>query len=95
MTRRNMHPEDVKAAVRKTGISLSSLGPRNGLAASTIRAAIVRPVPRGNRAIARYLGKTVHEIWPEWFDEAGDRVTDSPKDNPTRRSMASQTGKAA
>jgi len=95
MTRRNMHPEDVKAAVRKTGISLSSLGPRNGLAASTIRAAIVRPVPRGNRVIAKYLGRPVHEIWPEWFDEAGNRVTNSPKDSPTRQSMPSQKVAAA
>lgn len=95
MTRRNMHPEDVKAAVRKTGISLSSLGPRHGLAESTIRAAIVRPVPRGNRVIAKHLGRTVHEIWPEWFDEQGNRVTNNQKDSPTRPSMPSQKGKAA
>ena len=41
----NTHPEDVKAAVRKTGITLAELARRNGLSDSTTRKALYRPQP--------------------------------------------------
>lgn len=90
----NQHPEDVKAAVRKTGISLAELARQNGLDVSTTRAALRRPQPSGNRVIAKRLGKKLHQIWPEWFDEAGNRIT---RRQPTRkdRTPASQNGKVA
>ena len=74
MDRKNMHPEDIKCAIRKTGITVSSLGPLNGLADSSIRQALIRPNPSANRVIADYLGKSPHEIWPEWFAPDGTRL---------------------
>lgn len=70
----NKHPEDVKALVRKTGVSLAELARRHGLAAVSGRRCLYEPVPSANRAIAEHLGKTVHEIWPEWFDAKGERI---------------------
>jgi Ner family transcriptional regulator len=90
----NMHAEDVKAAVRKKGVSLASLARKNGLSDSAVRKALYGPIPRGNQVIARHLGKTVHEIWPEWFGEDGTRVT-RPKDNRHSGGAASQKAKAA
>ena len=95
MPKRNMHPEDVKAAVRKTGVTLSGLARDNGFSDSAGRKALYQPIPRVNRLIAKRLGKTVHEIWPEWFDSQGYRVTNGRKDSPARRSMPSQKEEAA
>lgn len=90
----NNDPEDIKAAVRKTGISLAELARRNGLDESTTRAALRRPQPSGNRAIAARLGEPLNEIWPEWFDETGNRISNREDTRP-RRARASQKDKAA
>lgn len=94
MTRRNMHPEDIKAAVRKTGISLAELGRKHGISDSSARKACYLPRPAGNRVIAKHLGKTLNEIWPEWFDAQGNRIT-SRQPSRIRRPAASQKEKAA
>lgn len=91
----NEHPEDIKAAVRKTGISLAELARQHGLDDSTTRAALRRPQPSGNQAIADHLKKPLHEIWPEWFDEQGNRITDTRKDSRSARSAASQKAEVA
>ena len=70
----NAHPEDVKAAVRKTGVSLAELARRCGLAPSTGRRAIYEACPAMNRAIAAHLGVPVHALWPEWFAADGARI---------------------
>ena len=90
----NKNPEDIKAAVRKTGISLAELARQNGLDESTTRAALRRPQPSGNAAIAERLGKSLHEIWPEWFDETGNRIS-SREDTAVAPPRASQKEKAA
>ena len=70
----NMHAEDVKAAIRKICGSMSNLARDHNVSTSVIRAALIRPQPTGNRIIAARLGKSVHELWPEWFDESGARI---------------------
>lgn len=80
MAKRNKHPEDIKAAVRKTGISLAELARRNGISDSSARKALYLPRPGGNRVIAEYLKKPVHDIWPEWFDKHGNRISLARKD---------------
>jgi len=71
--RRNAHPEDVKARVRKTGITLTALGLKAGVPGVTIRACLRAPIPKGNRAVAAYLGCQLHELWPEWYAADGSR----------------------
>lgn len=70
---RNQHPEDVKAAVRKRGKTLTQLALEAGLSASACRTALLEPVPAGNRAIATFLDTPVQQLWPEWFDQNGCR----------------------
>lgn len=84
-TARNQHPEDIKARVRKTGITLEDLGRRSGVAGDTVRKSLYVPCPKGNRVVARYLGIPLHELWPEWFDEAGNRIVPRSGRNDTRR----------
>lgn len=70
-----MHEADVRALVWKKGGTFKTIAERSGLHRSTVSAACVRPQPSGNRAIASFLDKTVHELWPEWFDPQGNRRT--------------------
>lgn len=85
----NMHAEDVKAKVRKTGVSLAKLARNNKLSDSAVRKALYEPIPRGNAVIAKHLNTSLHEIWPEWFDGTGNRIS-GPKTTRNSRPAASQ-----
>lgn|SRR5690606_35629569 len=80
----NQHPEDVKARVRKKGITLTALGELYGLSGATTRMAVHRPQPSGNIAIAHFLGQHVNDIWPEWFNRDGTRKASSNTQKLTR-----------
>ncbi|HBT44348.1 MAG TPA: transcriptional regulator [Rhodospirillaceae bacterium] len=70
-----MHPEDIKAAIRKTGITLTELAMRNGLSESAVRMAIIfNCCPAGERAVIERLGVAPHAIWPERYDREGNRL---------------------
>ena len=69
-----MHHADIVAAVRKTGTNLRQLALRSGFGESTLRAALHKQHPRAQRLIAETIGKSVHEIWPQWFDAFGQRI---------------------
>ncbi len=93
----NAHPEDVKAAVRKRVKTLSALAQTSGVPASTIRAALNRPIPKGSVVIAQCLGKTVHDLWPAWYDKNGVRIVSrrSEKISKHRERGHCQKGRAA
>lgn len=65
------HPEDIKAAVRKTGITLSQLALDHGLSESACRVALIRPSLPGETAIAAQIGVAAHEIWPDRYEPDG------------------------
>jgi Ner family transcriptional regulator len=69
------HPEDIKAEVRKRGGNLTRVAREAGLAGVSGRVAFLMPVPAANRAIARFIGVPVNELWPQWFDDQGNRRT--------------------
>lgn len=75
MKRKGMHKEDIKAAIRKGGETLANLGLQNGLSASTCASSLYRPCPSANAIIAGFLGKSLHELWPTWYDQQGRRIT--------------------
>lgn len=63
---RDLHPADVIALLHKAGYSLRGLAAQHGLGPRTLNAALRRSsYPAGEEIIARALGKTVVEIWPE------------------------------
>ncbi len=68
------HPEDVKAAVRKTGISLCDLAVQNGYSAVTITMALRRGSRAVQSLIAAHLGTSPQEIWPSRYDELGQPI---------------------
>ena len=88
--RSNEHPEDVKAKVRKTGVSLAELARRAGLAPGTGARALYEPCPRMNHAIAEHLDTSVHTLWPEWFDIDGERLLRFERKTTTLKSSESR-----
>lgn len=65
------HPEDIKAAIRKTGVSLTALSRANGLSESAVRRTLIRPWPRVQAIIAQHLGLPASTLWPSRYDARG------------------------
>ena len=73
MRRPCWHAEDIKAAIRKRGVTVSRLGRMNGLHESACRAALIRSQPRAEKVISEFLGVSLHELWPTRYDANGER----------------------
>ncbi|MBW6399956.1 helix-turn-helix domain-containing protein [Roseomonas sp. HJA6] len=65
------HPEDIKAAVRKTGSTLSALSRAAGLSVGAAKRALDVPWPRAEAIIAARLGVRPQDIWPSRYDAEG------------------------
>lgn len=68
------HREDIKAAIRKAGSTLSAISLDAGLHRCTASQSLYAPIPQANHAIAAFLKTSVHDLWPHWYDEHGERV---------------------
>lgn len=68
------HPADVIARLHKKGGTLTALAGDKQLHPSALGHCLRRCIPAANQAIADFLGVTVHELWPEWFDTKGRRI---------------------
>lgn len=66
-----MHPEDIKAAVRKTGTTLTALALQAGLPEHACRRALRQPYFMAERAIAEHLGLSPRQIWPQRYRADG------------------------
>jgi len=67
----DMHPADVMAALKKNGFSMAELARRAGYAHSqTLRHALYRPWPKGERIIAAALQCKPEDIWPSRYAAA-------------------------
>lgn len=66
------HPEDVKAAIRKKGKTLSDLSREHGYSEAYLRNALSRPLHDGEQIIARFLGVPAQEVWPDRYDQEGN-----------------------
>ncbi|RPH28327.1 transcriptional regulator [Buttiauxella warmboldiae] len=67
MTKRDWHPADIIAALRKRGTSLARVSRESGLASSTLANALTRPWPKGEWLIADALNIHPSEIWPSRY----------------------------
>ncbi|HDO7098931.1 MULTISPECIES: helix-turn-helix domain-containing protein [Klebsiella] len=61
------HKADVIAALRKRGTTLAAVSREAGLGSSTLRNALVRPWPKGERLIAAAIGVRPSDIWPSRY----------------------------
>ena len=58
------HRVDIVAALHKRGLSVRELSVRAGLSPSTLKNALARAYPKGERIIAEALGVEPEQIWP-------------------------------
>ncbi|QUY50978.1 helix-turn-helix domain-containing protein [Serratia plymuthica] len=69
MDKRDWHPADVIAALKKKGTTLAAVSREAGLASSTLGNALARHWPKGERLIAEALNLPPAEIWPSRYSE--------------------------
>ncbi|TGY49701.1 transcriptional regulator [Rodentibacter caecimuris] len=62
-----MSNHEIRGELMKKGKSLSQLGIENGLAKTTVRNALDKPYPKGERIIADALGLNPWDIWPSRY----------------------------
>jgi len=67
------HPAEIRAAIAMRGKTLSGLAVEAGLDDSACRAALIRPLPKAEMAISRFLEVPLHELWPARWDAEGRR----------------------
>ncbi|ATA19633.1 Nlp family transcriptional regulator [Gibbsiella quercinecans] len=67
MDKKDWHPADIIAGLRKQGTTLAAVSRAAGLASSTLANALTRHWPKGERLIAEALNKRPEEIWPSRY----------------------------
>lgn len=75
------HPEDIKAAVRKKGITLADVARGAGLKDASLRLALTLPRAEAEQAIAAVLDVHPMTIWPSRYHPSGERMRPQPVDN--------------
>ncbi|MDP7142656.1 MAG: helix-turn-helix domain-containing protein [Alphaproteobacteria bacterium] len=73
-TKKGMHPEEIKAAIRMRGVTLGELAERWGFHRTAITHVLTRELPHVEARIAQFLGKSPHEIWPDRYTPEGIRI---------------------
>lgn len=83
----DLHPEDIKAAIRKKGATLASLGKKRGIDRRIVSIALTMPHRAAEEIIAEFLQVPAHEIWPSRYHPSGERLRPQPSRNrqPTAR----------
>lgn len=71
MTPADWHPEDIKAAIRKTGTTVTALSVASGFSRAAVGVALRYPIPKVQAAIAQHLGLKPQQIWPSRYDTQG------------------------
>lgn len=61
------HRIDIVAALHKEGFTMRDLSTEAGLKPDTLRNALARSYPKGERIIATALGLTPEQIWPSRY----------------------------
>lgn len=85
------HPEDIKAAIRKTGTTMSAISRAAGLSDGAAKRALDIPWPRAEAIIAARLGLRPQDIWPSRYDAAGLPIRGRPVVVMTNRSASAPT----
>lgn len=71
MSKGAWHKEDIKAAIRKRGITLEELAVANNLPSGACAMALFRPHFAAELTIAEFLGLSPRQIWPQRYDADG------------------------
>lgn len=69
---KDWHPADIKGALAKKGISLSSLARKNDYAITSPSNVFRKPWPAMEKIMAKAIGVTPQEVWPSRYDQFGN-----------------------
>ena len=69
-----MHPEMIKARLRMAGYTLADVAREAKVGESAVRSALRGPSKSGEQAIAKIMGKPLHELWPDRWTQDGKRI---------------------
>jgi len=84
------HPADIVCALHKSGWTLRRLSRHHGYRhAGTLRTAIQRPWPKGERLIAAAIGVAPEVIWPSRY--ASLQSSTRPDGDDVRRTMGTES----
>jgi Ner family transcriptional regulator len=82
--RPDWHPEDVKAEIRKTGVSMAQLSIGAGYCSAAVARCLGRPWPKVEALVAKHLKREPWDIWPSRYDAQHQPLT-SLRRQPRRR----------
>lgn len=63
----DMHPEDIKAEIRKRGLTFRKLSLQAGYSKDSLKSVLRTPCKPYQQVIANALGTTPEEIWPSRY----------------------------
>lgn len=89
------HPADIKAAIHKSGSTMTAIALAAGLHPSGLSQALRWPIPPANRAIADHLQVPLHELWPDWYGADGELLPGVSKAREIRAARHRQKEAAA
>lgn len=81
----DMHPEDIKNAIRKRGSSLYALGRKAKLNVRVVSTALDVPHKAAEAVISEFLQIPAHHIWPSRYHPNGKRKLPQPSENYQRK----------
>jgi Ner family transcriptional regulator len=80
MAAKDWHAEDIKAAIRKSGVTLTQLAIANGYSRTVMSMVLRTPWPAIERIIARQIKTKPEIIWPSRYHSDG-----SPRSSASNR----------
>lgn len=69
-----MHPEDIKAEIRKRGTNMAKLSKQWGFCDAAVSKALTSHMPSVEPLISRFIGIPLWEIWPDRYDRENIRI---------------------
>ncbi len=69
-----MHPEDIKANIRKKGKTLTQLAKDNDISRVALSASFKKPMVTAEKVISKFLDIPPYLIWPDRWTEKGERI---------------------
>lgn len=74
MSSEGMHPEEIKAEIRKRGHNLTDLSLEWGYSPTAISKALKMPIPSIEPLISKLIEVPLHKIWPDRYDRENLRI---------------------
>lgn len=69
----NWTKQEILFRLRETGTTAAALAEKAGCSRQNFYGALERPYPKVQAIVAEALGVSRQQIWPEFYDEAGQR----------------------